>query len=357
MSNEAIRFYCGVGERAYNHHPVSTGPYACVSPVCGTLKKKTNQVALPQGVRVIQDSGAFNDACLLFRGQERHTCLMRQQRLSLKDALKRQDTHAERFGYGPQLEARASYDVLIDETWSEEAGELMRTKRRWSEADAAWAVEETVAAAAYLNAHRNGRACVMSAQGVSVQQYLRCAERILPAMRDGDLFGLGGFCILGRMPSLLPAFYDIIGRLVPFLGREGVKRVHIWGVCYAPALGPLLYLCDAHGIQLSTDSMGPSTRPVKKDPKTGYAVWGYASWRSNTYEVPPVMESCKVTDQQGRKAPTCSPQTRCRGLERARHIALAGDWLAHFRERESRWYTQVYHQHSWLALLEGREVA
>jgi hypothetical protein len=284
--------------------------------------------------------------------------LMTAHRLSLKDALQRQEDPAERFGYVHQLEARASYDVLIDETWSEgEAGELVRTKRRWSEADAQWAVEETVASAVYLDAHRNGIPCIMSAQGVSVKQYLRCAERILPFMRDGDLFGLGGFCILGRIPSLLPAYYEILHRLIPFLGCEGVRRVHLWGSCYAPALGPLLYLCDAYGIQVSTDSIGPSTRPVKRDPKTGYAEWGFASWHCSTYPVPPVLESCKVVDAQGRKAPACTPEARCRGLERSRHIALTGEWLAHFRQRESRWYTQVYHQPSWLALLEGSDVA
>ncbi len=358
MSSDAIRFYCGVGERAYNYHPVYTGPYACVSPVCGTTRKKVNQVAIPPGVRVLQDSGAFNDACLLLRGQALHCSSLAQQRLSLKDALKRQEDHAEHFGYTELLEARASYDVLIDETWmAGRVGELVRTKRRWSEADAEWAVAETVAAAAYLNVHRNGLSCVMSAQGVSVEQYLRCAERILPFIREGDIFGLGGFCILGRMPSLLPAYAAILERLIPFLSNEGIKRVHIWGVCYAPALGPLLYLCDIYGIQVSTDSMGPSTRLVKRDPKTGYGEWGYASWHSSCYEVPPVLESCKITDRHGNKAPTCSPGTRCRGLERARHIALTGDWLAHFREREPRWYAPIYHQHSWLALLEESDVA
>ncbi len=366
-AGEAIRFYCGVGgEQFYNHHPVYTGPYACVSPVYGSTSKKVNRVRIPAGVQVFQDSGAFNDACLLLRGSESQMSLMKQHRLSLKEALQRQERHAEQFGYADQIEARASYDVLIDETWSEDAsGWLVRQKRRWSEAEAQQAVDETVAAAAYLDRHRNGLACILSAQGVTPRQYLQCAQRLLPYLKPdlGDVFGLGGWCILGRLPSLLPAFGETMRVLVPFLKREGVKRLHIWGVCFAEALALLLWLCDhdevgnldeQHALLLSTDSVGPSTRPVKKNPKTGYAEWGYASWRNGRYPVPPVLESCKQLDASGRKAPACAPDTRCRGLERARHIALTRDWLAHFREREAWLYARMapsaYHQLSWLDL-------
>ena len=180
-SDEAIRFYCGLGEKHYNHHPVVTGPYVCVSPVSGSKIKKANSVAVPQGVHVLQDSGAFNDACLLLRGQERCVSLMKQCRLNFKDALTRQEQHAARFGYLDQIEARASYDVLIDETWTEDAsGLLIRRKKRWSETDADLAIEETIAAAAYLHHHRNGLPCILSAQGISPRQYLHCVERILP---------------------------------------------------------------------------------------------------------------------------------------------------------------------------------
>ncbi|HZO72811.1 MAG TPA: hypothetical protein VFB60_11465 [Ktedonobacteraceae bacterium] len=148
--NEAIRFYCGLGEKHYNHHPVVTGPYACVSPVSGSQTRKVNSVAVPQGVLVLQDS------------------------------------------------------------------------------------------------------------------------------------------------------------------------------------------------------LGPSTRPVKKDRQTGYAMWGYASWCNNAYPVPPVLASCKVLDASGGKAPTCTPETRCRGLERARHVLLTYEWFAHFRTREPRLYRAPCYQLSWL---------
>jgi hypothetical protein len=356
--DETIRFYCGLGEKHYNHHPVVTGPYACVSPVSGSKKKKVNSVAVPQGVHVLQDSGAFNDACLLFRGQDRRLTMMKQCRLSFRNALIRQEQHAERFRYAHQIEARASYDVLIDETWAEDAsGHVTRRKKRWSETDADLAVEETIAAAAYLHQHRNGVPCILSAQGVSPRQYLHCVERILSFVREGDTIGLGGFCILGLNHSYLPGFRETMRLVIPFLKREGIRRVHIWGVCFAEPLGELLWMCDHdeegnpdpnHRISLSTDSVGPSTRPVKKDTLTGYGTWGYASWCNNRYPVPPVLDSCKVIDPIGSKIPTCHAETRCRGLERARHVLLTNDWFAHFRTREPRLYRAPCYQSSWL---------
>jgi hypothetical protein len=115
-----IAFYCGINEQAWNHHPVAPGTCACVAPVYGrTLRTKAvNRVTVPQGVQVIQDSGAFSDGP--------------GQRLSYEAALERQVAHAEHFGYTPQITHRASYDWLIDEKW--EGG--VRSKARWSEHDA-----------------------------------------------------------------------------------------------------------------------------------------------------------------------------------------------------------------------------
>ena len=41
-----------------------------------------------------------------------------------------------------------------------------------------------------------------------------------------------------------------------------------------------------------------------------------------------------MLDEQGKKAPTCAPDTICVGLERSRHVAQTIDYLAHFRDRE-----------------------
>lgn len=328
---EDIRFYCGLCEVNWNWHPAEPGPYACVSPVSGVKKKNQNRVSVPLGTKVIQDSGAFCDASIAVRGDTYN----KQGRLSFQEALMRQEAHAEKFGYADQIEARASYDLLIDEMWFEDPGTglLTRKKARWSEADAERAVDETVAAARFLHHHRNGIACIQSAQGVTAKQYLRCVERLMPYITDNDILGLGGWCILGKVPSLVPSFWQTMGLVIPFIAHEGIKRVHIWGSIYAPAIGALLRLCDEYGVNVSADTAHPCYAPA-------WGNWGYGSWRvkEGDYHPAPVFETCKHKDDEGRNAPLCVPGSACRGLERIRHVQLTRDWLAHFRDREPRHY-------------------
>jgi len=286
---DVIDFYCGLGEQQWNHHPVAPGRLACVAPVYGrTLATKAvNRVVVPADTWVIQDSGAFSDGP--------------GQRLSVEAALERQLEHAERFGYASRVTHRASYDWLIDEKW--EGGK--RFKARWTEQDAEEAVGVTIAAAVYLASHRHGGHVILSAQGVSARQYLYCAQQIVPLLEEGDIFALGGWCVVGKYPAqLMPVFRETMRQVIPFLGREGVKRVHIWGVCYARALGELLWLCDEQGIRLSTDSVSPSVRPALGE-------WGYAEWRNPSYQRPPV---------------------GVLGLERARHVEMTPTWLHGFRQ-------------------------
>lgn len=257
MQAEAIRLYVGAGNETAYTHPPQTGAYACVAPVYGRVKKRETRVRLSADCRVFQDSGAFSDNTA--------------QRLTFPAAMERQNRHAVKYGYADLIEAQASYDVLIDEVWEG----VLRHKRRWSVADAEGAVDTTVAAAQWLHAHRDYTTTprlILSAQGVDAAQYLDCARRVMPYMRDGDIFGLGGWCIIGKMPRvMMPTFEAAAALVIPFLGREGVKRVHIWGVCYAPALGRLLAACDDAGIDLSTDSAGPMLRPT-------LGQWGYDHW-------------------------------------------------------------------------------
>lgn len=286
---EAIRFYCGVSEQQWNKHPVDPGRYACVSPVYGRTKgtKAVTRVTIPDGTLVIQDSGAFCD----------------KDRLSVEAAHARQIEHAETYKYAHKITHRASYDLLIDEKWQNG----VRHKARWSEQEAELAVKITVAAARYLSQHRHGLGAILSAQGVTAAQYVRCAAQIVPLLQDGDIFGLGGWCITGKMPAqILPVFRETMYVLIPFLSRAGVKRVHIWGVIFPKALGQLLYTCDEYGIKLSTDSAGPQVKPC-------YGSWGYGDWHDKTYTQPPV---------------------ETRGLERARHAHLTSSWLANFRQTQ-----------------------
>lgn len=283
-----IVLYCGIGEREWNKHPVAPGGYGCVSPVKGRSErtKTYTRVFVPPQTRIIQDSGAFCDGP--------------QSRLSFAKALDRQIRHAEKWGYSEQIEYRASYDLLIDEIWDEGN----RHKRRWSESDATSAVKETIAAARYLNQHRSDIPLIQSAQGVTAQQYLECSRGVLSAMQDGDVFGLGGWCIIGKMPRvMMPTFRETILSVIPLIASEGITKAHIWGVIYPKALGELLWMCDQCGIALSTDSAGPCTQPI-------WGEWGYAEWRDNSYE---------------------RPDVSIRGLERARHVECTREWLARFR--------------------------
>lgn len=277
-----VRFYCGINEKRWNHHPVAPGPDACISPVCRRAAT-TNSVVVPGGVEVLQDSGAFCDNW--------------SKRLSFQAAYDRQRAHADRYGYARQITHRASYDFLIDEVWD---GDGNRHKRRWTEADAERAVDETIAAADFMARQEDDVAHILSAQGVTARQYLQCVECIVPLLAPDDILGLGGWCVIGKWPrQMMPVFRFTLRLVVPYLAKHNVRRVHIWGVIYPPALGELLWMCDQHGLTVSTDSAGPSRNPA-------FGEWGYGDWRNNAYERAPV---------------------ETRGLDRARHVALTRAWL------------------------------
>lgn len=286
-----IDLFVGINETIWNKHPVAPGPLACIAPVYGSTErtKRKNSVRVPPDCAVFQDSSAFSDPP--------------GQRLAFDAALRRQHEHAEEYGYAEQVTGLASYDLLIDEKWTDG----IRHKCRWSEEEAEAAVSETVGAARFLARQRNRIPLILSAQGVTPRQYLDCVKRVIPYLDDTDILGLGGWCIIGKMPKrMVPAFRDTIRLVIPFIAHEGIKHIHIWGVLYAPALGWLLWLCDQHGIRLSTDSSGPSRRPA-------FGEWGYADWHDPHYKRPPV---------------------ETRGLERARHVEAVRDWLANFRQTQ-----------------------
>jgi hypothetical protein len=295
---EGVRFYCGVSERVWNEIKIpQPGAYTCIAPVYGSSARtqRTASVRIPCETRVILDSGAFSDNLTT--------------RLTFAGALERQLKHARRYDYWQQVSHLATYDVLIDEVWTDGN----RMKRRWSVEAAESAVDTTVAAAAFADAERHqleGRGLVVSAQGVDAPQYLRCIERLMPYVQDNDLFGLGGWCIIGKMPKIMmPTFLETVQQVIPFLGREGIRRVHIWGVIYPHALGALLWHADQWGITVSTDSAGPSRNPA-------FGNWGYGKkelggWRDNHY---------------------IRPESKVRGADRARHVAITRAWLSRLRD-------------------------
>lgn len=254
-----VKLYVGICETDWNGFTIpATIGQACVSPISGRTAKtqKENRVRIPEGVAVIQDSGAFSDSWAT--------------RLSLPAALERQRAHAEKQGYAHQLTHRASYDLLIDETWQDGK----RSKKRWTYQDAVAAVDATVAASQFAAAERdNGIGLIQSAQGVEPGQYLDCVGQIVPYINpDTDKLGLGGWCILGIRRELAPVFEETIKQVIPFAAKQGVKALHIWGVIYPPALGLLLWWADEHGLSVSTDSTSPALQMI-------WGNWGYSEWR------------------------------------------------------------------------------
>lgn len=284
-----ILLYCGIAEKSWNGIPIDAGGYACVSPISGKSErtKKETCVYVPPGTQVIQDSGAFSDNWT--------------SRLDFGAALERQQRHAEKYGYAHLITHRATYDLLIDEVWSDGN----RSKRRWSATEAESAIEETINAARYLNQHRAGESLIVSAQGVDAPQYLRCVQGLLPFFKEGDILGLGGWCITGKMPrQMMTVFSQTVKSVIPFIAGQGIQRVHLWGVVYPAALAALYNIAHEHGIAVSTDSMGVNLNPA-------YGSWGYGSWRDNSY---------------------CRPDASLLGEHRAKHARITREWLNVFAD-------------------------
>lgn len=220
----------------------------------------------------ILDSGAFSDKP--------------EKRLSPEQALQRQfkwEERARRLWNAPEWQAYAfvSYDLLIDETWV--CG--VKRKQRWGIQRAEEAVQETVKGAEYLAKQRDRlspRRLVLAAQGVDAQQYKECSELLLAQASPADIFGLGGWCIVGMMRSYMPVFWQAMHEVIPLIAQAGIKDVHIFGVMYEPVLAGLLWLTNKHGLRLSTDSGKPIQDCTwKKDEHKRQAGARRIYWRDN----------------------------------------------------------------------------
>jgi hypothetical protein len=149
----------------------------------------------------------------------------------------------------------ASYDLLIDEVWVDD----FRQKQRWSVVEAERAVNQTVAAAQYLNLQRKTlqpRILLLGCQGVNAAQYRRCVERVLEVAAPGDWIGFGGWCILGHLKfkHYLFEFFKVLNECVELVARAKIKHIHLFGVRYEPAVAAMQWTCDRYGISCSTDS-------------------------------------------------------------------------------------------------------
>jgi hypothetical protein len=309
---DSPRFYCGLSHTYWSHHLCNPGPYACISPIAGAGKHTygINSLFVPDGTGVLQDSGAYAET-------------FGTRRLSFEDALQRQERHAEMYHYADKIVYRASYDLLVDHRFSRVPGSSRRKIQRIPESSGRVAVERTVQAAQFLNQHRNGYNLALNVQGATPGQYLQCVEQVVPLLRDSDILGLGGWCVLGRLPSMMGDFLQVLAAIMPVLAREKVQRVHLYGCIYTPAIAALLAMCDAYALSMSLDSAFPSFAPR-------LGKWGYGSWRDTQYQRPKVLPSCATE--------SCKSGTRCAGLECIRHVRCTRHWLTNFRWREKALY-------------------
>lgn len=227
------------------------------------------------------DSGAFTDVD------------KRKHRLTYEEALTRQLEFERKANVAWQIVntniqdnqtllksyALVSYDELIDEQLNDSGQKI---KARWQRLAAEQAVITTINAAYYLANKRDvlaPRRLVLSCQGVDAIQYTECAIEILKVIQPNDIFGLGGWCILGMKQSLINVFWQTLYRVIPLIAASGVKDIHIFGVMWRVPLGGLLWLCDQYGLNLSTDSTKPILDTTWANKKQSGAKFDY--WLDN----------------------------------------------------------------------------
>ncbi len=241
---EGVRIFVGGHAHSIQGRLVRLGGDRCFSPVHAPPKYIDTD-----GLRILLDSGAYSEPL--------------EKQPSFEGALERQLTWehraSEAWGTRIMAEALVSRDCLIDEKWTGQS----RKKQRWSVAEADHAVRVTVDAAGYLASRRRElapRQLVLACQGVDASQQKECAAGVLEHAKPDDVFGLGGWCILGRQTRWMPTFWESMRRVLPRVASCGLTHVHIFGVLYQPALGGLLWLADQLGLAVSTDSSSPLLR-------------------------------------------------------------------------------------------------
>jgi hypothetical protein len=196
------------------------------------------------------DSGAFQDDGVSRPRLQPWEALTRQLALE-----QRMSWHATGAPDGWRFESIVTYDQMfgVDECMVDGA----KVKRRGTIETAQPAVDETLRAAAYYatQRHRIQGRVVFAAQGIDPDHYVdACVMPMLDVMRPGDWFAFGGFCIIGKVPSLKPLFYETVERVLPLLRRRGIPRAHILGVCVADAIRYADAAGKRHGVEMSTDS-------------------------------------------------------------------------------------------------------
>lgn len=153
-------------------------------------------------------------------------------------------------------EALIHYDQMlgVDEAYTDDGKKI---KTRGNRETARQAIEATLASAQYYASqrHRVRGALAFAAQGIDPDQYINdCVLPLFDLMQSGDWLALGGFCIIGMRPKLIPHFCETLERVLPLCKKRGVARIHILGVCVAGPIRFAAALARNYKIAISTDS-------------------------------------------------------------------------------------------------------
>lgn len=199
--------------------------------------------------KVICDSGAFQDIDRVTRLTPEQAL---EKQLSYENNLRLSD-HA--FNY---FESICIYDQMIGV--DEQLIDGKKVKMRGTHQTALKAIRETLLAAEYYASRRTsieGKICFVG-QGIDPRQYIdRCIVPMLDLIRPKDFFAFGGFCIIGRVPSLKPVFYQTFQEAMPLLKKAGVARIHLLGVLVSDVVTWATVEAKKYGIAISNDGAGP----------------------------------------------------------------------------------------------------
>ncbi|MDY0247273.1 MAG: hypothetical protein RBR26_10160 [Methanosarcina mazei] len=235
-----MKFYVSKCHDKLNGHVYSleyVAPYICVNPYYNVTIGKGSKC------KYMIDSGAFQDV-----GNE--------SRLTYQEALNRQLKFEKKISKYKKADAIVSYDRLVDE----QMGEAGQFKERVPMDIAKSYVEETIKAAEFLDGCRSKlgtRKLILSCQGVNADQYIQCLENILNVSKEGDIIGFGGFCIMSKSIEYEKQYYDVIKRAFPLIKKEGINRVHIFGVGIFRALIQTDVFARMNGLECSYDTSSP----------------------------------------------------------------------------------------------------
>lgn len=208
-----------------------------IAPVC---VNPYYPVTIENDTPFLIDSGAFQDVT--------------DERLTFEQALERQLEFEKTVTKdGRPAYAIVSYDRLVDEQFDGNN----QFKQRVSYDDGEQYVRETIEASRYLASQRERlkpRKLVLSCQGTTTEQYIRCLNGVLEFATDEDIIGLGGFCIISRSKKYEQQFYEVINQAFPIIAQHGIKRVHIFGVGIIKILVQAEFLARQYGIECSYDT-------------------------------------------------------------------------------------------------------